>query len=136
MLFHVVRLPSAKVRHLGGGVFRYTSILVDLCRFLPILRLDIYAIMVGKPLYHIGRQGTLSLGHTHLPQLFLMGSYPIAQGSRIHSGISRQLLSCHCLHKRYCLCWVCNLHSDFILFLPFSCVHTPHSLPLPWSPWV
>lgn len=74
---------------------------VHSCRFLSILvdsRTDIYAIAVCYPLNHTGRQGTLSFGHTHLPEKFLMWFYPIAQGSYIHSGIRSQLLSCHCFH--------------------------------------
>ena len=71
---------NAKVRH-SGGVFSAISpflpILVDSCRFWLIpagFRAGIYAVVLCNPPYDVRRQCSLSLGHSHLPEEFLMGS--------------------------------------------------------------
>ena len=64
--------------HVNSG--RYWAILVD-------LRADIDAIAVGNPLDYIGWQGPLAFGHTYLPEVLLVGLYPVAQGPWVNPGI-------------------------------------------------
>jgi hypothetical protein len=59
------------------------------------------AVLMGYPFYYVGWQGTFPIGHAHSNEHLAMGLYPVAQGSGIHPGISRQLLSCHGFHNVY-----------------------------------
>ena len=66
------------------------SIYAHSCRFWSILvdlRANIDAIAVGNPLDYIGWQGPLAFGHTYLPEVLLVGLYPVAQGPWVNPGI-------------------------------------------------